>query len=425
METVSIEKMTYGIDSLSHIDGKVVFVPYAAPGDKAEIEIVEEKTDYLRAELKKILEESPDRRESPCPNFPECGGCHWLHLYPEAQRREKEDILNFILKPLNPAQVYPMEPLPITHYRNKMELKIAFDGDKVILGNYKYRSHDVVQLKGCIVQCKDNLAMLEKLEEFANISENRPLLEKTETIMVRTLPPQQHCVFYLKEAPTEDELKTLHAFFDENESLSRLETQSNLGNHQTLLREKPLFNFMKKNWRISTGSFFQNNIEGAEAILHTLLSIYHSLPHKGKFIDLYCGCGTQTFLLENLFDEVFGVECNQASFQDAIAFQKTRSNSKIKFICRKAETIFNSPITKGVIAALHLNPPRTGLSQRVLKGLTGIKPKVITYLSCNPTTFRRDAKYIRSLGYKLDRIYSFDLFPGTFHMETLSLFIRG
>jgi 23S rRNA (uracil1939-C5)-methyltransferase len=182
---------------------------------------------------------------------------------------------------------------------------------------------------------------------------------------------------------------------------------------------------MKKNWRISTGSFFQNNIEGAEAILHTLLSIYHSLPHKGKFIDLYCGCGTQTFLLENLFDEVFGVECNQASFQDAIAFQKTRSNSKIKFICRKAETIFNSPITKGVIAALHLNPPRTGLSQRVLKGLTGIKPKVITYLSCNPTTFRRDAKYIRSLGYKLDRIYSFDLFPGTFHMETLSLFIRG
>ncbi len=425
METVAIEKMTYGIDSLAHIDGKVVFVPYAAPGDKVKISISEEKSDYLRAELDELLEPSSDRQQPPCPNFPECGGCHWLHLNTEAQLREKEDILNFILKPLNPSRVYPMEPLPARHYRNKMELKVAFVEDRVILGNYKFRSHEVVSLKGCIVQSRANLEMLDKLEVFANDPENRELLEKTETIMVRSLSPQQHCVFYLKEAPAEKDLNALKSFFDENESLSRLEAQSFMGNHLTQLREKPLFNFMKKNWRISTGSFFQNNIEGAEAILHTLISIYHSMPHKGKLIDLYCGCGTQTFLLENLFDEVHGVECNQASFQDALAFQKTRTNSKIKFLCRKAETIFNSPITKGVIAALHVNPPRTGLSQRVLKGLTGIKPKIITYLSCNPTTFRRDAKYIRSLGYNLEKIYSFDLFPGTFHMELLSLFVRA
>jgi 23S rRNA (uracil1939-C5)-methyltransferase len=425
MEKVTIEKMTYGIDSLTHIDGKVVFVPYGAPGDEAEIEINQEKNDYSRAELTKLLKDSPDRMKPPCPNFPECGGCHWLHLMPEAQRREKEDILAFITRPLHPRQVYPMEPLPTTHYRNKMELKIAFDGDKVILGNYKFRSHEVVPLQGCIVQCKENLAMLDKLQEFADLPDNRELMERSETIMVRTLGEQQHCVFHLKEAPTAPELKKFNAFFDENESLSRLEVQSFLGNHQTLLREKAPFRFMKKNWRVSTGSFFQNNIEGAEAILYTLISIYRSMPHKGKLIDLYCGCGTQTFLLENLFDEVYGIECNQPSFQDAIAFQKTRSNSRIKFICRKAETVFNSPITKGVIAAIHVNPPRTGLSNRVLKGLTGIKPKVITYLSCNPTTFRRDAKFIRSLGYKLQKIHSFDLFPGTFHMETLSLFVRG
>lgn len=425
METVAIEKMTYGIDSLAHIDGKVVFIPYAAPGDKAKISITEEKPDYLRAQLDEVIESSSDRQQPPCPNFPECGGCHWLHLNTEAQLREKEDILNFILKPLNPVQVYPMEPLAARNYRNKMELKVAIEGKKVILGNYKFRSHEVVTLKGCIVQCRENLEMLDKLEKFANLKENRALIEKTETIMVRSLLPQQHCVFYLKDAPTEEELQILKDFFDANDSLSRLEAQSFMGNHLTQLREKPPFSFMKKNWRVSTGSFFQNNVEGAEAILHTLLSIYHSMPHKGKLIDLYCGCGTQTFLLESLFDEVHAIECNQASFQDALAFQKTRTNSKIKFFCRKAETIFNSPTTKGVIAALHVNPPRTGLSQRVLKGLTGIKPKVITYLSCNPTTFRRDAKYIRSLGYRLEKIYSFDLFPGTFHMELLSLFVRA
>jgi len=74
---------------------------------------------------------------------------------------------------------------------------------------------------------------------------------------------------------------------------------------------------------------------------------------------------------------------------------------------------------------VHLNPPRTGMSQRVLRGLSGIKPRIITYLSCNPMTYRRDAKAIRQMGYKLESVYSFDLFPGTFHMETLSLFVRG
>lgn len=425
METVSIEKMTYGIDSLSHIDGKVVFIPYAAPGDKVQIKVVDEKTDYLRAEISKIVEESSDRMKPPCPNFPECGGCHWLHIKPEVQRQQKEEILSFILKPLAPKHVYPMEPLPMTHYRNKMDLKIAFDGKKYILGNYKFRSHEVVSLKGCIVQCQENLVMLDKLDKFVNLKENKDLVEKLDSIMVRTLAPQQHCVFHLKEAPQESELKAMQDFYEVNDSLSRLEAQSGMGNHLTLLREKQPFNFMKKNWRVSTGSFFQNNIEGAEAILHTLISIYQSIQQKGKFIDLYCGCGTQTFLMENLFDEIYAIECNHASFQDAIAFQKTRSNSKIKFLCRKAETIFNSPITKGVIAALHVNPPRTGLSQRVLKGLTGIKPRFLTYLSCNPTTFRRDAKYIKSLGYSLEKVYTFDLFPGTFHMEILSLFVRG
>jgi 23S rRNA (uracil1939-C5)-methyltransferase len=306
-----------------------------------------------------------------------------------------------------------------------MDLKIAFDGKKVILGNYKYRSHDVVPLKGCIVQCSENMEILAKLQKIADNNKNRDFFEKIESIMVRTLGEQQHCVFHLKEAPLEEELELMRNFFDDHQALSRLEAQSSMGNHQTLVREKAPFSFMKRNWRISTGSFFQNNLEGAEAILHTLLSIYHSMQHKGKFIDLYCGCGTQTFLLENLFDEVVGVECNHSSFQDAIAFQKTRPNSRIKFICRKAESVFNSPVTKGVLAALHVNPPRTGLSQRVLKGLNGIKPKVITYLSCNPTTFRRDAKYIRSLGYKLEQVYTFDLFPGTFHMEILSLFVRS
>jgi 23S rRNA (uracil1939-C5)-methyltransferase len=425
METVSIEKMTYGIDSLGHLNGKVIFVPYGAPGDKVKVRICEEKADYLRGEIEEIIEKSPERRNPPCPNFPACGGCHWLHVNPETQRREKEDALGFILKPLAPGHIYPMEPLPISRYRNKMELKVAIDGDRVILGNYQFRSHDVVSIKGCVVQCSENMQIYERLDAFMNLPEQKSLAANIRTIVARTLAPQQHCAFYLKDAPSAEMLASMQAFFDQTESLSRLEAHSDMGNHLTLVREKQPFNFMKRNWRVSPSSFFQNNLEGAEAILHTLLSIYQSFQHKGKFIDLYCGCGIQTFLLEQLFEEAYGVECNISSYQDALAYQKTRTSSKTRFICRKSETIFNTPVTKGVIAALHLNPPRTGISQRVLRGLSGIKPRIITYLSCNPMTFKRDAKAIKQMGYKLESVYSFDLFPGTFHMETLSLFVRG
>lgn len=425
MENLLIKKMTYGIDALGHIDGKVIFVPYAAPGDEVKVEIVEEKTDYNRAIVKEIVSESSERRKAPCPNFPECGGCHWLHLMPEAQRREKEEILDFILKSAGASTVYPMEPLPMTGYRNKMDLKVAIKDKKVILGNYKYRSHDVVSIDGCIVQCSANMVVYSALNEYLNKQENRNLAENINSIIVRSLSPQQHCAFLLKEPPTAEMLAGMQAFFDGTDSLSRLEAHSSLGNHQTLVRDKGQFNFMNRNWRVSPNSFFQNNLEGAEAILHTLISIYTSTQHKGKFIDLYSGVSTQTFLLERLFDEVFAVESNVSSYQDALAHQKTRSASKIKFICRKVEAVFNTPATRGVIAAIHLNPPRSGLSHRVIKGLSGIKPKMITYLSCNPMTFRRDAKHIRSMGYKLDSVYSFDLFPGTFHMETLGHFIRA
>ncbi len=426
MHKVNIEKMTYGIDSLAHIDGKVVFIPYGAPGDVANIEITEEKNDYLRGEIKEILEPSPERRESPCPNFPECGGCHWLHLTPETQRREKETIVGFILNPLHPKHLYPMEPLAIRGYRNKMDLKVAIDENgKVTLGNYKYRSHEVVSLKGCIVQCEENMVIFGDLEKLLNLKKNSKLAAKIENIQVRTLAPIQQILVNLKEEAAPEELESLQDYFEKTESLSRLEVVFEGNSLITQMRNNGLFNFMKKNWNISAKSFFQNNLEGAEAILYTLISIYTSFQHKGKFLDLYCGCGIQTFLLENLFEETYGVECNQSSYNDAVNFQRTRSSSRAKFLCRKAEGIFNTQMTKGVIAAVHLNPPRTGLSQRVLRGMSGIKPKVITYLSCNPMTFRRDAKHIKAMGYKLERVHSFDLFPGTFHMETLGLFVRG
>ena len=425
METLTIEKMTYGIDSLGHLNGKVIFVPYGAPKDKAEVDILEEKSDYSRASLAKIIEPSPFRQLSPCSNFPECGGCHWLHLYPEVQRQEKEAYLNYLMKSFSPRRIYPIEALPSTRYRNKMDLKVQCREDgTVVLGNYRYRSHDVVSMQGCIVQCASNMTMYDSFRKLLEADPERKLAKNILEIMVRSLPPTQHSLILLKEAPDEASQEVFRNFFNENETLGRMEIVSGNTAYLTLMREQPPFQFMKRDWFVSPRSFFQNNLEGAESILYTLLTIYEAVPQKGKFIDLYCGVGTQTLLLENRFEEVLGVECNEDSYQDALKNQKLKSTSRASFQCRKAESIFGTPSTKGVIARLHLNPPRTGLSQRVLRGMSGIKPRKITYLSCNPMTFRRDALSIIRMGYGLEQLQAFDLFPGTYHLEILGTFVR-
>lgn len=425
METVKIKKMTYGIDALGHLDGKVVFVPYAAPEDEVEVQVTETKSDYCRAELKKVLTSSNQRQESPCPHFPQCGGCHWLHLQPEVQRQEKETYLNYLVRTLKPGQVYPIEPLPEAGYRNKMDLKTAISKDgKLLLGNYRFRSYQVIDIPNCVVQCPENMKTYSEIKNFLETAFNAEGWENIKQITTRTLISQQHTVVYLKTPPEEKTIDNWRDFFNAHDSLSKLEILADETSFLTLVREKEAFSFMKRTWIVSPRSFFQNNIEGAEAIYYTLQSIYESSNHKGKFIDLYCGVGIQTMLLEHNFEEVIGIESNEVSCRDAVKNQKGRRPSEIRFIQRKAEAIFGTPFTKGVIAAVHMNPPRTGLSQRVLRGLTGIKPRLMTYLSCNPNTFKRDSQVIRNMGYQLERVYTFDLFPGTFHLEVLGVFVR-
>lgn len=425
METITIEKMTYGIDSLGHLDGKVVFVPYGAPNEKAEIEIRETKTDYLRADIGKILEPSPHRQKSPCQHFPECGGCHWLHIQPEAQRRQKEQYLNYLLKPLSPPSVYPIEPLPFAGYRNKMDLKLAYGADGSLkLGNYKFHSYEVVDIPHCVVQCPANMKAYEGLKSFLQTKLPQPAGQNIKQITIRTLGLQQHTVVFLNVAPDEETMNKWREYFNETDTLSKLELLTENTSFLTLVREKPAFTFMNRSWVVSPRSFFQNNLDGAEAIFYTLMSMYETASGKGKLIDLYCGVGIQTMLLENRFEEVFAIESNEESYRDSLKNQKTRRQLQIHFMCRKAETIFGTPVTKGVISAIHMNPPRTGVSPRVLKGLAGVKPRMITYLSCNPMTLRRDALAINKMGYRLEQVYAFDLFPGTFHLEILAMFSR-
>ena len=236
MLNLTIEKMTYGIDSLSHHNGKVVFVPYGAPGDQVEVEITDEKPDFIRTNITKIIQPSPLRRESPCPHFPECGGCHWLHMPGETQRQEKEAYLKFLMRPLNPGRLYPLEALPENGYRNKMDLKIRVEENgKIVLGNYRFRSHDVVDMTHCRVQCAPNMELYRHLHTFLTDKPDRA--RAIDQISARTLGSQQHATVFLKDAPVEERINDWRAFFDATSTLSKLEILHGNAICLTLMRD--------------------------------------------------------------------------------------------------------------------------------------------------------------------------------------------
>ncbi len=329
-----------------------------------------------------------------------------------------------MLAPLAPGRIYPIEAFGEFRYRNKIDLKPAFNADgELQLGNFRIQSHEVVDMGGCRVQVAENMQMYSTLKTFLPKAFSAEEIGQIERMSCRTLGAQRQLVVTFAQAPSAKVLDAWRGFFSANEQVTQLATEGP-GEGLALLREAEPFKLVNQTWAVSPRSFFQGNLEGAEAIYYTLQSLYEGREKGGKLLDFYSGVGVQTLLIDKLFDEVLAVESSESSYQDAIRNQKARHRSKVRFICRKVETVVGTPLTKGSIAAVHVNPPRVGLSSRVARGIAGLKPRMITYLSCHPLTFRRDAAALISAGYQLEQVYSFDLFPNTYHLEVLGVFVR-
>lgn len=417
MIEVDVEKVVYGGDGLARQGRRVLLIPGAAPGDRLRVKITCEKADYARAEIAEIIVASPDRRSAPCPYYGWCGGCQLQHLRYEAQLRAKVAMIKESLARIaglpwtDEIRIIPSEEF---HYRLRAELKVDATGDRVRLGYYQPSSHILCEVDQCPLLSPALNQALSQLrcypaEAFTGV---RAIdLAQSEEGQVAVHPPLQ-C------SPTATHPGESRA----GSSGTFIEVASVSSPPATTTRHEPLSSG-ELMWRVGgyiygfdVRTFFQAN----RFLLSELLELVVAGEEGERALDLFCGVGFFTMPLADRFALVLGID------SDARAIEHARRNAQRNRLSRcrfEAASVDAWLLAHGHQMAepdlVVLDPPRTGLTRKTVEALTRMRPRRITYVSCNPTTLARDLRLFLQRGYALASLTALDLFPQTFHVETV------
>ena len=397
----------YGGDALARLpDGRAVFVPYALPDEELRIRLVEEKERYARGEILEILKPSPARIQPRCPHFGECGGCHYQHISYQEQLKIKESIFIDQLERVGKLVDCPVNeivPSPLVwNYRNQIQLHISKEGDP---GFLKHKSNQVVPIQECHLPT-------DSLNEIwpALSLEYIPGLDR---ISLRAGDEGQDTLIVLESSDP----KPIE--FSVNLPLSAVHRGPGgeivlAGDDFTviLIRDIPFI--------VSAGAFFQVNTSVAELIVDFLLE---KLPlyEDSLVLDVYCGVGLFSAFIAPMVEKVIGIESDPKAGDDFLYNLSGFEN--VDFYDLPAEDVL--PYLELTPDIVLLDPPRAGLSKKVLDSVVSLNPELIVYISCDPATLARDGGRFQKQGYILQESTPFDMFPQTFHIESVNIFQRA
>jgi 23S rRNA (uracil1939-C5)-methyltransferase len=407
-EEIEVRSTTcvYGGDALARLpDGRAVFIPYALPEELLRIRLVEEKERYARGKISEIITPSPHRIEPRCPHYKECGGCQYQHIPYQEQLRIKETILADQLRrvgKIDSPPVKPIQPSPSQwNYRNHIQFHIAEDGRP---GFLKHRSNEIVTIQECHLPEESlnqiwpsfNLEYIPGLDRISLRSGE----EGTDTLILLESQGQEPFEFSV-DLPLSAVLKGPGGEI----ILS--------GDDFTII---PVLDFP---FVVSAGSFFQTNTRVAENLVTHLLEV---LPLEDAIcLDVYCGVGLFSAFLAPRAKKVIGVESSPSACEDFLYNLSEFKNVEL-FDLPAEDVIPDLALSPEIIL---LDPPRAGLSKSVLDGVAGLGPDLIVYISCDPATLARDIHRFNNKGYLLKESAPFDMFPQTYHIESISLLQRA
>jgi len=405
-----LTKMIYGGEALGRHEGKVVFVSQAIAGEEVVAEIVEGKRQWARARVLEVLTPSPHRVTPRCSHYGVCGGCHWQHIDYQAQLDYKRQIIQEQLARLGglpDITVKPTIPSPSPwNYRNHIRFTLNEEGD---LCFQAARSHRLVPIEECYLLhplLEDILVALEMPS-----AEEVPLPFRRLSLRAGVHTGDRMLIFEAKE-----------------EQAPELEVELPLSCVLLTARGVPLVLIgdghitevvAGREYRISAPSFFQANTEGAEALVE-VVKAYLALEGDETLLDAYCGVGLLGLSLADRASRVIGIEENPFAVDDARF--NARDLPNVEFIEGRVEDVM--PSLEGVKATI-LDPPRIGLHPRALSALIELSPSTIVYVSCNPSTLARDLKGLVAAGYEVVEVQPVDLFPQTYHIESVALLVKG
>jgi len=361
---LTIDDIAFGGEGVGRVDDFVVFVPFVAPGEVAEVEVTEVKKRFARARLLRVLQASPERVAPACPYFGECGGCQYQHLDYPAQLRIKHKQISDLFQRIggfDGALIDRVTPCPQPYgYRNRLMIRSQWDKFKqgLNIGFIRADNRLVVDIQEC------------KIAE--------PALN-AQIQQVRRHPPPK-------------------------------------GGLKVVLR------VAAEGWEVPPDSFFQNNFFLLPRLVET---VRERLRAGGTrfLIDAYCGVGFFSVELADVVERFAGVEVDPAAIKAARHNALARGKSNGAFVAGRAESLLPQMLARFEAGAttLLLDPPRTGCPPEMLQLLAQARPAQILYVSCHPATLARDLNVLCAKGvFELSRIMPLDMFPQTQHVECVA-----
>ncbi|CAG0954572.1 23S rRNA (uracil-C(5))-methyltransferase RlmCD [Anaerolineales bacterium] len=403
---IALEKLTYGGEAMGRLpDGRAVFVPFGLPGEQVRVELTEDKKNFARGKLLEILKASPDRIAPKCKHFAECGGCHYQNLPYEKQLTAKTEILRDQLQRIGKIENPPVKPMVASplewNYRNHVQFHLTEDGK---IGFVNSSGNAVLPIEECHLPQADIDSFWRDLQFESNAEVERVSLRAGADgglmVVLESESPET------PELEVEADVSVVHIFDD----------------HPVVLagEDHLFFNILDKDFRVSAGTFFQVNTKIAEKMVQHLMTCL-PVSLSTSLLDIYCGAGLFSKFFAGKSKKVIGIESSESACED-FAFNLDEFDN-VELYEGAAEEILPAlkSHTASVIYAI-VDPPRAGIERHALDALIKIQPQMIAYVSCDPSTLARDAARLINGGYRLVEVTPFDLFPQTYHIESISIF---
>jgi 23S rRNA (uracil1939-C5)-methyltransferase len=420
-----IEKLIYGGDGLARLPadergpGKAVFLPFVLPGEEVEAALTEERPGFVRAQAEGILQASPLRIEPPCPYFRRCGGCHYQHTSYENQLAIKAAILkeNFRrIAKLELESELTIHPSPPWNYRNRTRLRIQ-DTPEFALGYYRFGSHELLPVEQCPIssplinraiaalwqlgRARQLTSGIQEAELFATAADTELLME---LYCPPGVTPSTPTLIEILREPV-PELVGIAAYQQAPKGAVEPKRIGASGKTELSYQAK------QASYRVSAGAFFQVNRYLADELVEIVAG-----GRSGETAwDLYAGVGLFSAALSRSFAQVIAVESSQTAYAD-LAYN---SPANVRTVRALTDHYLKNLPSEQRPDLVVVDPPRSGLGESVVRALAASGAHRITYVSCDPATLPRDLVGLLRSGYRIEQAHLVDLFPQTFHLESV------
>ncbi len=411
---VTLTTLTYGGEAMGRLlDNRAVFIPFGLPGERVNVRLTDEKKNFARGEIVQILEVSQDRITPKCKHFGECGGCHYQNLSYEKQLLAKTEILIDQLKRIGKIENPPVKPMVASpnpwNYRNHIQFSLDRDGKLGYVSPLPMG--EGLGVRGGVMAITECHLPEPSINDFWSQLEFEPETN-IERVSLRAGVDDDLLVVLESESPEPPELE-----IEAGISIAHVYEEHTVviaGNDHVFIH------VLDRDFKVSAASFFQVNTAMAEKMVQHL-SACLPVSLSTTLLDVYCGVGLFSAFFAPQCGRVIGIESSESACEDFAVNLDEFDN--VELYEGFAEEVLPGLVGQiGNLSYAIVDPPRAGLDKQVIDGIFNLNPQMIAYVSCDPSTLARDAARLINAGYKLKEVTPFDLFPQTYHIESISLF---